>query len=64
MQRRWKSDALRTQCKGWFSLLLRTIEIKRGAESTLRILLASGTDITKNREFRPHIETEVILLQT
>ena len=65
MQRRWKSDALKTQCKGWFSLLLRTIEIKRGAENTLRILLASDSDITvtKTREFRPHIKTEVIILQ-
>ena len=65
MQNRWNSVALRTQCKGWFSLLVQTIEIKRGAESILQILLKSGREdtITKNKEYRPHIETEVILLK-
>ena len=60
----WNSNGLKTQCKGWFSLLVNTIEIKRGAESTLRILLESDRDITitKNKEFRPHIETEVIII--
>ena len=63
MQRRWKGNALKTQCKEWFSLLVRTIEIKRGAENTLRILLESGGDITKMKEFRLHIVTEVIILK-
>ena len=64
MQRRWNSNDLRTQCKRWFSLLVQSIKIKRGAESTLRILLESGRDdtITKNKEYRPHIETEVIII--
>ena len=60
----WNSNGLKTQCKGWFSLLVKTIEIKRGAESILRILLQSdrGITITKNKEFCPHIETEVIII--
>ena len=64
MQRRWNSNALKTQCERWFSLLVKTIEIKRGVESTLRILLESGRDdtITKTKEFRLHIETEVIII--
>ena len=62
MQRRWNGNALKTQCKEWFSLLVKTIEIKRGAESTLRILLESGRDIIKRKEFRPHIVTEVIII--
>ena len=67
MQRRWNGNALKIQCKRWFSLLVKTIEIKRGAESILRILrslLRSGRDdtITKNKEFRLHIETEVIII--
>ena len=61
--RRWNGNDLKTHCKEWFSLLVKTIEIKRGAESTLRILLKSGREdtITKNKEFRLHIETEVII---
>ena len=64
LQRRWNGNALKTQCKRWFSLLVKTIEIKRGAESILRILLKSGRDdtITKNKEFRLHFETEVIII--
>ena len=62
MQKCWNSNGLKTQCKRWFSLLVKAIEIKRGAESTLRILLESDRDITKNKEFRPHIETEVIVI--
>ena len=63
MQRRWNGNALKTHCKEWFSLLVKTIKIKRGAESTLRILLMSGREdtITKNKEFRLHIETEVTI---
>ena len=63
MQKRWKGNALKTQCKEWFSLLVKTIEIKRGAESTLRILLESDSDITKMEEFRAHIVTEVMIVK-
>ena len=63
MQKRWKGNALITKCKEWFSLLVKTIEIKRGAESTLRILLESGGEITMMKEFRPHIVTEVIIIK-
>lgn len=56
----WDSVALKTQCKEWFSLLVKTIEIKGGAENTLQLLLASDRAFTKNKDYRSHIETEVI----
>ena len=56
----WDSVALKTQCKEWFSLLVKTIEIKGGAENTLQILLASDRAFTNNEDYRSHIETEVI----
>ena len=56
----WDSVALKTQCKEWFSLLVKTIEIKGGAENTLQLLLASDRAFTKNKDYCSHIETEVI----
>ena len=56
----WDGVALKTQCKEWLSLLVKTIEIKGGAENTLQLLLASDRAFTKNEDYRSHIETEVI----
>ena len=56
----WDSVALKTQCKEWFSLLVKTVEIKGGAENTLQILLLSDRGVTNNEDYRSHIETEVI----
>ena len=58
-QRRWSSDAFKTECKRWFSLLLKAVEIKKGVESILESLLMSGKAVTLSKDYRPHVEAEV-----
>ena len=58
-QRHWTSDAFKTECREWFSLLLKAVEIKQGVENTLRNFLGSGKAVTVDKDYRPHIETEV-----
>lgn len=60
----WDSVALKTQCKEWFSLLVKTVEIKGGAENTLQLLLLSDRGVTNNEDYRSHIETEVINIRS
>ena len=59
VQRRWESVALKVQCKKWFSLLLKAVEIKKGVESILGIFLESDKRVIV--DFYPHIESEVCL---
>ena len=58
-QRQWNSDALKEECRQWFSLLLKAVEIKKGVESILRTLLSSSKAVTVAKDCRPHIEAEV-----
>jgi len=58
-QRRWTSDAFKTECRKWFSLLLKAVKIKKGVENTLEIFLDYGKAVTQDKVYRPHIETEV-----
>ena len=62
MERQWNSDALKEECRKWFSLLLKAVEIKKGVESILRMLLASSKAVTFAKDCRPHIEREVNLV--
>ena len=59
MQRQWTSDALKEECRKWFSLLLKAVEIKKGVESILGTFLSSSRAVTVAKDCRPHIETEV-----
>ena len=61
MQRQWTSDALKEECRKWFSLLLKAVEIKKGVESILGMLLASSKAVTFVKDCRPHIESEVCM---
>ena len=56
MRRQWNSDAFKEECRKWFSLLLKAVEIKKGVESVLGMLLASSTFA---KDCRTHIEAEV-----
>ena len=62
MQRQWNSDALKEECRKWFSLLLKAVEIKKGVESILGTFLSSSRAVTVAKDCRPHIETEVCML--
>ena len=64
MQRQWNSDALKEECRKWFSLLLKAVEIKKGVESILGMLLASSKAVTFAKDCRPHIEAEVCMYKT
>ena len=59
MQRRWKSGALKKECKKWFSLLLKAVEIRKGVESILSIFLEPGKAVIA--VFYPYIQSEVCL---
>ena len=59
IQRQWNSDALKEECRRWFSLLLKAVEIKKGVENILGMLLASNKTVTFAKDCRPHIEAEV-----
>jgi len=58
-ERRWASEAFKTECKRWFSLLLKAVEIKKGIENILASFLDSGKAVTQHKEYKPHIEAEV-----
>ena len=58
-KKRWTSDALKEECRKWFSLLLDTVEIKEGAEKVLAHFLTSGKTVTLDKDYRLHIEGEV-----
>ena len=58
-QRQWNSDALKEECRQWFSLLLKAVEIKKGVECILRMFLSSSRAVTVAKDCRPHIEAEV-----
>ena len=60
-KRRWTSDAFKTECTKWFSLLLKAVEIRRGVENTLGSFLNSGKAVTLHKDYRPYIETEVCI---
>ena len=60
-QRRWTSDAFKTECRKWFSLLLKAVEIKQGVENTLENFLDSSKAVTVDKDYRPHIEAEVYI---
>ena len=60
-ERRWASEAFKTECKSWFSLLLKAVEIKKGVENILASFLDSGKAITHHKEYKPHIEAEVCM---
>ena len=62
MERDWNSHALKEECRRWFSLLLKAVEIKKGVERTFGIILESGKAVTVHKDCRPHIEAEVNLL--
>ena len=57
----WNSVNLKTQCKEWFSLLVKSVEIKGGAENTLQLLLSG---VTNDKDYRSHIETQVINIRS
>ena len=59
LQRRWKSGELQVQCREWFSLLLKAVEIRKGVESILEFFLGSSKHICWVADFRPHIQSEV-----
>ena len=61
MQRHWKGATLKVECKKWFSLLLKAVEIKKGVESILGMFLASSKAVTWVADFHPHIKSEVCL---
>ena len=61
MQRQWTSDALKEECRKWFSLLLKAVEIKKGVESILGTFLSSSRAVTVAPDCRPHIEAEVAM---
>ena len=61
LQRQWKSNSLKEECRRWFSLLLKAVEIKKGVESILGMFLTSKKAVTWVAEFRPSIESEVCL---
>ena len=61
MQRQWTSDALKEECRKWFSLLLKAVEIKKGVESILGTFLSSSRAVTVAKDCHPHIETEVCI---
>ena len=58
-KKRWTSDALKEECRKWFSLLLDTVEIKEGVEKILAHFLTSGKAVTLDKDYRLHIEGEV-----
>lgn len=58
-KKHWTSDALKEECRKWFSLLLDTVEIKEGAEKVLAHFLTSGKTVTLDKDYRLHIEGEV-----
>jgi len=59
-ERRWASEAFKTECKSWFSLLLKAVEIKKGVENNLGSFLDSGKAVTQHKEYKPHVEAEII----
>ena len=60
-QRHWKGGTLKDECRKWFSLLLKAVEIKKGVESILGIFLASSNAVIWVADFHPHIKSEVCL---
>ena len=61
-RKRWTSNAFKTECRKWFSLLLKVVDIKKGVENTFGSFLESGKDVTLDKDYRPHIETEVRII--
>ena len=59
----WNSVHLKTQCKEWFSLLVKSVEMKGGADNTLQLLL-SDRGVTSDKDYRSHIETQVINIRS
>ena len=58
-KRHWTSNALKEECRKWFSLLLDAVEIKEGAVDMLEHFLTSGMTVTLDKDYRLHIEAEV-----
>jgi len=58
----WTSNAFKTECRKWFSLLLKVVDIKKGVENTFGSFLESGKAVTLDKNYRPHIETEVCII--
>ena len=55
----WTSNALKEECRKWFSLLLDAVEIKDGVVDILGHFLTSGKAVTLDEDYRLHIGAEV-----
>ena len=59
LKEHWTSNALKEECRKWFSLLLDAVEIKEGAVDMLEHFLTSGKPVTLDEDYRLHIQAEV-----